>query len=167
MMAAQPEQIRVRPAKNADVPALGLIWQELMEMHERTDHRFALAHDALIRWRGLAHDMLNRDDGFLLIAELGGRAAGFCLGWLAKNPPIYKIGEVGFISEIAVGRLHQRRGIGRALIEAAREWFRAHEVREFQLSTAVWNEEAQAFWRAVGGEPLLLRYRFAVDRENR
>jgi hypothetical protein len=33
---------------------------------------------------------------------------------------------------------------------------------EFQLSTAVWNQTAQHFWRAVGGAPLLLRYRFDV-----
>jgi ribosomal protein S18 acetylase RimI-like enzyme len=163
MMVTQPDEVRVRAARHADVPALGAIWQELMGLHERTDERFALADDALMRWRGLAHDMLSRDDGFLLMAEITGRPAGFCLGWLAKNPPIYKVAEVGFISEIAVTQASRRRGVGRALIDGARGWFREHDVHEFQLSTAVWNEEAQAFWRAVGGEPLLLRYRFDVD----
>ncbi len=164
MMVAQPEEIRVRPARHADVLALGTIWQELMDLHERTDARFALADDALLRWRGLAHDMLGRDDGFLLMAELHSRPAGFCLGWLAKNPPIYEVSEVGFISEIAVATHCRRRGVGKALIAEARDWFRGRGVLEFQLSTAVWNEEAQAFWRSVGGEPLLVRYRFEVNR---
>jgi ribosomal protein S18 acetylase RimI-like enzyme len=167
MMVAQPEEVRVRSARHADVPALGAIWQELMDLHERTDARFALADDALIRWRGMAHDMLNRDDGFLHVAEYGGRAAGFCLGWLAKNPPIYKVAEVGFISEIAVAEVQRRRGVGRALIRSAREWFRGRDVHEYQLSTAVWNDEAKAFWQAIGGEPLLLRYRFSVDTDGR
>jgi len=155
--------LRVRAARHADVPALAAIWQELMELHERTDERFALADDAVVRWRALAHEILGRDDGFLQIAELDGRAVGFCLGWLAKNPAIYKVSEVGFISEIAVTASCRRKGVGRALIDAARAWFRAHRVEEFQLSTAVWNTDAQSFWAANGGAPLLVRYRFDVD----
>lgn len=155
--------VAVRWARHADVSALAVMWQELMDIHVRTDARFALADDALTRWRTLAHEILGRDDGFLSIAEVGGAPAGFCLGWIAKNPAIYRISEVGFISEIAVTQARRRCGVGRALVALARAWFREHNVEEFQLSTAVWNREAQAFWKAVGGEPLLLRYRFATD----
>jgi len=154
-MVATDAGLRVRAARHADVPALAAIWQELMELHERTDERFALAEDAVVRWRALAHEILGRDDGF--------RPVGFCLGWLAKNPAIYKVSEVGFISEIAVTASCRRRGVGRALIDSARAWFRAHRVQEFQLSTAVWNKDAQSFWVANGGAPLLVRYRFDVD----
>ena len=162
-MAMGTTAIRVRPARHSDVGALADIWQELMDIHEHTDHRFALAEDAVARWRSLAHEILGREDGFLSVAEVDGAAVGFCLGWLAKNPAIYRGSEVGFISEIAVTRLSRRLGVGRALIDGARDWFRARHVLEFQLSTAVWNEQAQQFWKAVGGEPLLVRYRFPVD----
>lgn len=163
MMVAGSLPVRVRPARHSDVPVLAGIWQELMDLHERTDERFALADDAIARWRALAHELLDRDDGYLLVAEADGKQVGFCLGWLAKNPAIYRVSEVGFISEIAVTRSCRRRGAGRALIEAARSWFRHRRVGEFQLSTAIWNRDAQAFWEAVGGEPLLLRYRFRVE----
>lgn len=163
MVASPSHALRVRAARHADVPALAAIWQELMDLHERTDERFALADDAVVRWRALAHEILGRDDGFLQLAELDGRPVGFCLGWLAKNPAIYRISEVGFISEIAVTASCRRQGVGRALIDSARAWFRGHRVAEFQLSTAVWNESAQSFWVANGGAPLLVRYRFDVD----
>ncbi len=162
MLETSPS-LRVRAARHSDVPALAAIWQELMDLHEQTDDRFALADDAVARWRSLAHEILGREDGFLVLAEVDGAPAGFCLGWLAKNPAIYRVPEVGFVSEIAVTRASRRQGVGRALIAAAREWFRGHDVGEFQLSTAVWNHDAQAFWEALGGEPLLTRYRFRVD----
>ncbi len=156
----------MRVALHEDVASLSVIWQELMDMHERTDERFALAPDALFRWRSLAHEVLDRDDGFLLVAERRGQLAGFCLGWLAKNPVIYRVTEVGFVSEIAVTASARRHGVGRALISAVRDWFRKRGVREFQLSTAVWNLDAQAFWKSLGGDPLLLRYRFQLDDES-
>lgn len=154
--------VGVRAATKADLPALAEIWLELMEQHELTDARFRLSADALNRWKRLASDVMNRADGFLLMAEWDGRAAGFCLGWIARNPPIYAVHEVGFVSELAVRQALRRRGVGRALIEGAKDWFRKRGVTEFHLSTAIWNQDARAFWTAVGGEPLLIRYRFPL-----
>ncbi len=153
----------VRPARRADLPALARIWRELMLLHEVTDARFALAPAAEQRWVALAEDMLGRDDGFLLVAEEKGAAVGFCVGWIARNPPIYRAPEVGFISEIAVTASAQRRGVGRSLVREAARWFAGQDVVEMQLSTAVWNEGAQQFWRSLGGKPLLVRYAFAIS----
>jgi ribosomal protein S18 acetylase RimI-like enzyme len=156
------DRIRVRPASLPDIEVLSDIWRELMDYHQMSDERFALAEDATSRWCSLAEDMLNRQDGFLLVADRNDTAIGFCLGWIARNPPIYRVPEVGFVSEIAVRRVYQRQGVGRALIAAAIRFFEGRGVDEFQLSTAVWNEDAHAFWKALGGEVLLLRYRFSI-----
>jgi len=158
-------EILVRPAQHADLGILSDIWLELMDYHQDTDDRFALASDAVERWHVLAEDMLTREDAFLLTAHNGGDPVGFCLGWIARNPPIYQVIEVGFISEIAVSRAQQRRGVGRALIREATRFFAGRGVHEFQLSTAVWNEGAHEFWKSLGGEVLLLRYRFPLESE--
>lgn len=156
------ERLRVRSAAQADIPVLSEIWMELMDLHEASDARFALAPDAEERWRALAEDMLGREDGFLLAAYRGDQPLGFCLGWIARNPPIYRVPEIGFVSEIAVARTAQRQGVGRALVEEAIRFFEDRGVSEFQLSTAAWNEDAKAFWRALGGQILLHRYQFLL-----
>jgi ribosomal protein S18 acetylase RimI-like enzyme len=160
--AAPPAPCTTRPARTDDLPALSLIWQEFMHTHASRDESFALADHSLQRWNTMAADMIARDDTFVFVATHQGVAVGFCLGWIARNPPIYRVGELGFISEIAVAGTQRRQGAGRALIAAASRWFSAHHLSEFQLSTAVWNVEAQHFWAAVGGKPLLLRYRFSL-----
>lgn len=161
------DEVKVRFARHGDLAALSVIWLELMQMHQTSDARFTLASDPLARWRSLAEDMLSRQDGFLLAAERAGTLLGFCLGWVAYNPPIYALREVGFISEIAVARSAQRRGIGTALVDAAGDWFGERGLTEFQLSTAVWNAPARAFWDKLGGEELLVRYRFDLRRVGR
>ena len=162
-MSAEAAELRVAPARSRDIPALAAIWRELMDLHERTDPRFTLALDASARWQAMAEEMVDRNQGFLLAAYRGQRPVGFCVGWIARNPPIYRVPEVGFISEIAVTHGEQRRGVGRALVLAATRYFKSQGVDEFQLSTAVWNEDAQRFWEALGGESLLVRYRFPIN----
>jgi ribosomal protein S18 acetylase RimI-like enzyme len=162
-MQALQQQPIIRPAALRDLPSLGQIWLELMGLHQERDRHFTLAGDALPRWMRMAEEMLGRNDAFLFKAEVDGRCVGLCLGWVATNPPIYDVREVGFISEVAVLRSAQRRGIGTALIAQARRWFAAQDLHEFQLSTAVWNEAACRFWESVGGKPLLVRYRFDTD----
>lgn len=152
----------VRVARHDDVLALSVIWRELMDYHARSDDRFALAPDADDRWRELGHELIDRTDAFLFAADLNGRLVGFCLGWIAKNPTIYRLPELGFLSEISVASACRRRGIGRDLMQEARQWFIDRGLEEFQLSTAVWNTTAQAFWQSLGGEPLLLRYHFPL-----
>ena len=85
------------------------------------------------------------------------------MGWIARNPKVYLAREVGFLSEVAVAMSMQRRGVGTALVQEARRWFRVRGIDEMQLSTAVWNEPARRFWEAAGGVPLLVRYRFDTD----
>lgn len=159
MQAAQ-EQPVIAIAGKHDIPALSDIWLELMSLHQDRDPRFALSRDGQKRWCSMAGEMIAREDALLIKAELQGLMVGFCLGWIAQNPPIYHITRVGFISEIAVIRSHRRRGIGGVLMQEARRWFRERGLDELQLSTAVWNEDARRFWESVGGEPVLIRYRF-------
>lgn len=160
-MATQ-QRPEIRGGTPADVAALAVIWQDMMAEHAGRDSGFALARDALDQWRMSAAEMAERPDAFLAVARLDNEPAGFCIGWIALNPAIYSCKEIGFVSEVAVAPWARRRGVGRELIAHARRWFRAHGLNEFQLATAVWNDSAQAFWRSVGGQPFLVRYRFSV-----
>lgn len=152
----------IRPAEFTDLDDLADIWRELMSLHETSDVRFTLADDAVERWHVLATDMLGREDGFLITAERNDKPVGFCLGWVAQNPAIYKVRQVGFISEIAVRSGERRQGVGRALVATAVRWFEEQGLAEFQLSTAVWNEDARRFWKSLGGQELLVRYRLEL-----
>jgi ribosomal protein S18 acetylase RimI-like enzyme len=150
----------VSPVTSDEVAQISAIWLDMMQMHQRTDRCFKLAVDAKKRWESMTVDMVSRNDSFVFGAQQGGRFVGFCIGWIARNPPIYDEPEVGFVSELAVSNEARRQGVGRALMSAARRWFAVRGLQEFQLSTAVWNNDAQEFWRAIGGKPLLIRYRF-------
>ena len=149
----------VRPAMGADLVWMVVLWQQMMRRHERAHVGFALAENARETWEASVWDMMARHDSFVLVVE----RAGFCCGWVARHPAIYRAQHVGLLSEIAVAKRTRRRGVGTALLAAARAWFLSRELEEFQLATAIFNGSAQRFFRAQGGTPLLMRYHFLVN----
>lgn len=60
--------------------------------------------------------------------------------------------KMGYIEEIAVLDSARKFGIGRALIEAARDEFRRRGYSHMELSTVPGNEDARAFYARVGFE---------------
>lgn len=150
----------VRPATRHDLSGMAVVWRQMMAEHEALHEAFALADDAAARWYDATEQMLGGRDSFVLLAERGHEVAGFCTGRAAHNPEIYATARVGLICELAVAAHARRAGVGAALVAQARAWFASRALDEFQLSTALGNAAGRSFWRAMGGEELLVRYRF-------
>lgn len=155
-------ELVVRSAGPKDLSAMATIWRQMMADHVALHPAFALADDATERWRDSIWEMLAAPDSFVFVAMLPHAIAGFCTGRAACNPTIYETRRVGLVCELAVCPAARRRRVGAALVAEARAWFAARALDEFQLSTALANDAGRAFWRAMGGEELLVRYRFTV-----
>ena len=54
------------------------------------------------------------------------------------------------MTDVAVDPAARRSGVGRALFEAVKGWFRAQGVSHLRLMVAHNNSISQAFWRVMG-----------------
>lgn len=83
----------------------------------------------------------------VLVAELDGAVVGFihaCDYRLLYMPPMKNI------MGIAVASSCRRRGIGRALLEAAEQWAREDDAIGVRLVSGIQRAKAHAFYRACG-----------------
>lgn len=105
------EQLTVRPYRGADEAALLALWNETLT-HDRID---------AARFRCQVLLDANFDPAGLLLAEAGGRLAGFLLS-IARQTPLLGQGmepELAWITAFGVRGQWQRQGVGRQLFAAA------------------------------------------------
>jgi ribosomal protein S18 acetylase RimI-like enzyme len=105
------DQITIRPYRGADEPALIALWNATMT-HDRVN-------ESVLRTRVLLDANFSPEG--LLVAEGEDELVGFVLS-IARQVPLFLQGlepELGWITAFGVHPEHRRRGIGRALFEAA------------------------------------------------
>ena len=138
----------VRPAEPADAAALKRLGDEVSAEPEgwlATNDGWRSASDE----RRYLRAIRRYPHAAVLVAEA---EDGAIVGRLSiardQHPASRHVADVGLM----VAREHRRRGIGRALLGAAAEWARQHDVRKLELHVFPHNEAAIALYEQFGFE---------------
>ncbi len=152
----QPLQnITIRPAGLADLPAVARLWQSFIELHARLDPALAPAADGQeVFVRHLAATAVGQDAALLLVAEQGpGSLVGYGLARQALLPPVFAERRHGVISDLMVSAGCRRQGIGEQLAGRMLAWLRGRGETRIEVRVLLANRQAVAFWRRFGLEP--------------
>lgn len=163
-MADRVNDLIVRRAQATDSDALCAIWLENAELLVKADTSYGLAPDAAEQWQAALATWLGRPDVAVFVAERQGKVLGFLVAALAGNAPGLLPARYGFISDLAVDPHAKSGGIGRALLEATRAWFRSGGIDQIEARVPARNAVAQAFWRAVGATRTYEQMRLRASR---
>jgi aminoglycoside 3-N-acetyltransferase I len=93
---------------------------------------------------------LSNPANYLIVAEAGNELAGFLLGYRLER--LKEESFKFFIYEIDVDKNFQRRGVGTALIEYAKNIVRAEKMINAFVLTNYSNEGAVEFYRSTGAK---------------
>ncbi len=157
--------VAVRQAHAADLPVLKALANEFEAWLSRFDAEPAAVDPARadpLEALAFGPDRLCE----VIVAELDGEVAGYLIYyfgiWIGSD-----IAPCLYVADIFVREMHQRRGIGSAMMEHAREVARQRGARN--LFWTVWskNPVGQAFYRRLGAEPfddeIMMRWRIAPE----
>lgn len=143
--------VRVRRAKNPDMPALTRLWRELVGFHEALGGQdFRLAPGAEAGWRTYLRAHLGKADKLCLVADLGGAPVGFLVAGLERRPGVFMERSYGHISDVYVQEPQRGKGVGKALVSEALRWFDEKRVSRVRLQTDARNTLGFEFWKNLG-----------------
>jgi GNAT superfamily N-acetyltransferase len=151
----------VRRAKEADLPAVLLLFDELNQVQSGWrvfEPRPGLRGEMDMRYRAALAD----PDARLLLAVDGDEVVGMAMGHVHR-PSLYSDELALDLSSFMVRPSHQRRGVGRALTRAIGRFARDRGVERVTLRTFAQNEGALRFWTTLGFEIRIIQMTAPAD----
>ncbi|WP_417911268.1 GNAT family N-acetyltransferase [Candidatus Electronema sp. PJ] len=137
-----PEQIVIRRAKSADIPALVGLLGLLFSIEQD------FVADSAKQQQGLELLLAEHHHAAVLVAEKGERVIGFCTGQLLISTA--EGGPAAVIEDVMVLPEWQRQGIGKQLLNAIGEWAASCGASRLHLLADRTNAAALAFYQRVG-----------------
>lgn len=157
----------IRAAAAQDAAAIGQLWSQLIEYHRQLDDRMpTAAPDGADRYANRIQDSIDDSHTRVFVADDAGQVVGYVMGIIVDLlPEMFTEERGGFLADIFVLPEYRDRGIGKALVNALKAWFRAQEIQHFEWYVAAKNQAGIAFWRSVQGEEVMLRMRATTDMD--
>jgi len=140
----------VRRAARPDLERAAALWKELLDHHAALDPHYRLGRGAAEQLRHQLQRGLADADTAVFVWDEADALLGFCLARVTPAPAALAERARAEITELGVAAGARRRGIGRALAEAALRWLEGRGVDRVEVRVAADNPEGQGFWRALG-----------------
>jgi GNAT superfamily N-acetyltransferase len=142
----------IRQAVAEDAGGIARTFLESAEHHASLDSELYFVPEAetiAARYKeGRQHPAEERAENITLVAELSGEIVGFIDARLYQQmDAMHRQIVYCLVSEIAVRRQHQNRGIGRQLLRAAEDWGREQGAEFAALEYHAANTSAGAFYQ--------------------
>lgn len=140
----------VRPARPSDRAAAVALWTALHREHEGHDARYRIADDAAQRWASDFGEWTRSSQDGVWLAEVGDQAVGLLTAHLYEPAPTFQSYLIVYVDDLYVRPDARARGVGRALLDAARAWGVTRGAVEVRAGVLSANAAARAFWTAAG-----------------
>jgi shikimate dehydrogenase len=148
------QDVNVRHAAPPDSSDILHLWDSLHRQHRHAlpeiigeaagpDPTMVLMLDSLAQ-RGQA----------IFVAEVDGGVRGMAHVMIRTAPehPLLVPRTYAVLTDVAVDPAVRHHGVGEALVEAAEDWAREHDVHQFEAEVYSFNEEALRFFEEIGYE---------------
>jgi ribosomal protein S18 acetylase RimI-like enzyme len=155
----------IRRATMDDYEALCSIWAEVDNRHADALPRLFRRIDGPARSRQRVADLLADENAAVLVAALGGELLGVVTVTMSSSPsyPMFVSRSWATIEDISVRSAHKRKGIGRALMQAAQDWACQRDAADIELTVWEFNKEARDFYEALGYTTVRRRMSYRLE----
>ncbi|MBN1135887.1 MAG: GNAT family N-acetyltransferase [Anaerolineae bacterium] len=147
----------IRPARHADLDHLVALQLALQDHLEASNpNLWRMSDQARAQLKGQLAARLTAPDSCALVADhAADGVVGVIYGRVVTNKA-YTPSRTGIVDQAVVLPHHRRRGVGARLVAELCRFFAAQGIDDLSLRYVTGNEQAAAFWTALGFTPRIL-----------
>jgi ribosomal protein S18 acetylase RimI-like enzyme len=143
-------KIIVKKARPLHIREIVEIWKEFEDYHAAFDPYFKRSADGHEYFAKRLHELMDSNDGFVLVAVDGQDVIGFATASIKEHPPVYENRFYGYVGSIAVKEGWKRRGAGNQMLDEIVKWFKSNGIYRVELNVRSKNVAGYNFWRKNG-----------------
>lgn len=140
----------IRPGRREDAAQAAKLWMQSAEEHTAYDPVYTTSDEAEKIMRRFLADLSSSSHSFLFVAEREGEIIGFASGELREGSPAFDSKTWAAIEDVYVFPGYRSLGVGRALVEACKEWAIDKGASGLSLQVAAKNTRARKFYEELG-----------------
>jgi|SRR6476469_8381034 len=147
-----PVAVNIRPARAADIPAIGRLGALLVRTHHDFDPQRFIAETPRTAdgYGSYLGSQIGQPNVIVLVAERDGEVIGYTYAGVAGYDYMSLRGPAGEFYDIVVDPEHRGQGVGRMLLDATLDQLKARGAPRVVLSTAEKNVAAQRLFDHAG-----------------
>ncbi len=148
----------VRTAEPDDADDIMSLWNGYADTLIDFDERFEIEEGGREKWQNyFTTSLVNSSRGDILLAERDGTAIGALEARVIGGHPVFNFGKHGMVYGHYVHPEFRGEGVGRALLEAAEEWFRDREMPFWRIDVLHGVAEEELY-QEYGMKPMEVTY---------
>ncbi|MGC1122848.1 MAG: GNAT family N-acetyltransferase [Candidatus Methanofastidiosia archaeon] len=152
----------IRTAQNQDIDAITELNSELADYHRALDVYYRSGEETRSVFRQYVRDILDKRHARLVVAEMGGRVVGYCIGRIEPTKPFIAPERIGKISDAFVKDVYRNCGIGRLMVHSLFNWFKEKGIFQIELSVDSRNENGVKAWENLGFREFMKKMRIEL-----
>lgn len=149
-------------AMEKDVPDIVDLWIGMMDYHKDLNPYHTLREGAEKNWETFLRNRMASETSRVLIAIDEGKPIAYLISSIKEYPPLFRLDNYGFISDMFVEAGYRHKGIGEALVKEVFKWLDGHDIRRIELRVEPANDIGYDFWRKLGFKDFV--HVLALDR---
>ncbi len=158
--------ITFRRYQDADLPTLKAIMVQAFDgvsIDQGMQREFGIINGREWQWRKARHldDDVRRDRNGIIVAEQDGRIVGFVSTWLDHEAGIGHIPNISIVPEC------RGKGLGRQLLEMAKDRFREAGLTHAKIETLIQNEIGNHLYQSLGFKPIAQQVHFVASLDEK
>jgi ribosomal protein S18 acetylase RimI-like enzyme len=158
-----------RTATAADVPFVLPMVRAICDLHQQSDaQRFRVRDDVLDRYASWLPVRASDARSVFLVAERGdGSLAGFTVGTIEPEVPIFWVPECGWMHDLWVQPSDRRQGVAQQLTKMLLARFAVLGVDQVRLHTGAFNDSARTMFATMGFRPCVVEMLHSFSTKKR
>lgn len=148
----------IRTADADDAEEIMSVWNGYAATLADYDDRFVIEEGGREKWQSyFTNSLVESSRGDILLAEVDGEVVGALEARIIGGHPVFKFGKHGQVYGHYVHEEYRGQGVGRALLEAAEEWFDERDMPFWRVNVLHGVPE-ESVYESFGMRPMEVVY---------